>query len=139
MRFVGWAFIIVAGLFVGWAIIGGDKSVEESASIDAGALVALRDEGIKAVGWIAGNTSGHPIWPEVRPFVGEGGEYYEFFLTLAPSEANKSGHAAHNVSLYAEWVEIGERAPYDEHEALRRAERIVAISGEIGALLGVRM
>ncbi len=97
-------------------------------------LRSLRDEAIKNIGWVAGNSYGHPIWPEIKPFVGKGGSYYEFYLRLAPKNSDHAAEAFYNVSLYEEWFEIGSKQPFNENEGLSRIQRVMQIQDELGKL-----
>lgn len=98
-------------------------------------LRTLRDEAIANIGWVAGNAYGHLIWPELRPYIGRGGEYYDSFMRLAPPGADHQTEAALNVALYQKWFERGQAAPFNEPEGMRRLERLNALVGETTALL----
>lgn len=98
-------------------------------------IADLRDEGICNVGWLAGNSYGHPIWPQVRGFVGEGGEYYNaFVLVRAPHESERVAAQA-NVRLYNQCRERGENAPFNERESISRIQRAIDISEELRLLM----
>jgi hypothetical protein len=81
-------------------------------AIDNNRFRQLRDQGIKNIGWVAGNAAGHPIWPQFEPFVGEGGNYYNAFIRLQPPGSNDKVEAYSNVALYREWVKTGEKSPF---------------------------
>lgn len=106
-----------------------------SAVFAQSALEKLRDEGISNIGWVAGNTYGHPIWPQMKPYVGKGGEYYNFFISLGAQTANQEAQAYANIQRYNEWFDRGQSIPFNEPEAMRRAQRSVEIVSEIGELL----
>jgi hypothetical protein len=71
-------------------------------AIDNERFRQLRDQGIKNIGWVAGNAAGHPIWPQVEPFVGKGGTYYNALVRLKTPGANEEVEAYSNVALYRE-------------------------------------
>ncbi len=86
------------------------------------------------LGWVAGNSSGHPVWPEVRPYVGQGGEYYDFFVRLSPPGLDRSAQEAeafHNVNLYREWFEKGQTRPFNEPDNTDKMRRILQIAKDV--------
>ncbi len=95
----------------------------------------LRDEGIENIGWVAGNSYGHPVWPEVKGYVGKDGDYYNLFVRLAPKGSDHETEAFHNVSLYNKSFEEGQKQPFNEHESTLRTQRILQIVEELKALL----
>lgn len=97
-------------------------------------MVALRNEGIRSVGWIAGNMRGHALWPEVKGAVDEGGTYYDVFVRTAVGTDHRA-EAFGNVSLYREWVRRGEESPYSPSEATSRLERVNGIIKEMTVLM----
>ena len=93
----------------------------------------LRDEAIRMLGWVAGNSYGHPVWPDVRPYVGRGGEYYDFFVSLSPpglGSGAQEAEAFHNVSLYETWFEKGQTRPFNEPDNMNKIRRILQIAEE---------
>lgn len=105
-----------------------------AASAAAADIRTLRDEAIQNVGWVAGNSHGHPIWPQMKGYVGRGGSYYKAFVSLAPpglSRAEQQAEAHHNVRLYEKWFERGEQAAFNEAEATSRIQRVLQISEEL--------
>jgi hypothetical protein len=98
-------------------------------------LRQLRDEGIDNIGWIAGNTRGQAIWPQVEPYVGRDGEYYNAFIRLTTHEADPQTVASMNVGRYRDAVERGQAMPFSESEALSRTRRTVQIVAEMGELM----
>ncbi len=115
-----------------------EKAENERASrrcATAQSLEKLRDQGIRNVGWVAGNTQGHPIWPQMRPFVGEGGEYYNAFVRIATCGLDDETVAFMNVRLYNEWVEKGRLFPFNEAESMRRTQRSIQIVKEMTKLM----
>ena len=91
----------------------------------------LRDQGIKNIGWVAGNVEKTQLWPQIKPYVGKGGNYYESFLRLkAPNEKDEAA-AIGNVNLYRKWKKIGAEQPFSEAEAMSRIQRTIQISEEI--------
>ncbi len=104
------------------------------ASIEAGRFRELRDHAIRMLGWIAGNSYGHPVWPEMKPYVGRGGVYYDFFLRLSPPGLDRSAQeveAFQNVSLYQEWFEKGQTRPFNEADNVNKIRRILQIAREV--------
>ena len=94
-------------------------------------IADLRDEGICNIGWIAGNARGHAIWPELRPYVGEGGEYYDGLVRLrAPGETDEVA-AYGNVALYDRCSDQGASYPYNEQESMDRVVRLLQIIDEL--------
>ena len=67
-------------------------------AIDNERFRQLRDQGIKNIGWVAGNAAGRPIWPHVEPYVGKGGNYYNALIRLKTPEGNEEVEAYSNVS-----------------------------------------
>jgi hypothetical protein len=105
-------------------------------AVDKERVRELRDQGIKNIGWIAGNAAGNPIWPEIEQYVGKRGVYYEFFVRLrTPGGPSDDVQAYSNVSLYNDWVKIGERVPYNEEECTARTQRTLQIIGELTKML----
>ncbi len=98
-------------------------------------FAALRDEGLQNIGWVAGNARGYSAWETVRPYVDEGGTYYNFFIRLGVPGEPQDIEAHHNLDLYAESVALGKHADHNESEEADRTKRLVAISTEIAALL----
>jgi hypothetical protein len=101
------------------------------AAIDTNRFRQLRDQGIKNIGWVAGNAAGHPIWPEVEPFVGEGGNYYNAFVGMNTPGSNGKVEAYSNVALYREWAKAGEKSPSNETDCLTKIQRTLQISDEL--------
>ena len=94
----------------------------------------LRDDGIRLVGWIAGNSQLHPVWPEVESFVGRNGEYTRYFIRLAPpgvSERDGEAEALHNVLLYNDWVKKGRDKPFNEYDNIQKFKRIQQLAAEV--------
>lgn len=85
------------------------------------------------LGWVAGNSFGHPIWQQVKQYVGKGGEYYEFFLGLAPPGLSKDAQQAeafHNVSLYDEWFQRGQKKPFDEIDNMNKIKKLQQLADQ---------
>lgn len=96
----------------------------------------LRDQGIKNIGWVAGNTEKTPLWPQLKPYVGQGGNYYDAFVRLkAPNEKDEAAAAMSNVGLYRKWKKIGAEQPFNEAEAMMRIQRTIQLSEEIEQML----
>ena len=91
----------------------------------------LRNEGIRNIGWVAGNSKGHPIWPEIKPYVTAGGEYYEFFMRLAPPGSDHKVEAIMNVNLYRAALEDGQKLPFNEMQNILRIKRAITIGPQI--------
>ena len=100
-------------------------------AIDNNRFRQLRDQGITNIGWVAGNAAGHPIWPQVEPFVGKGGNYYNAFVRLKPPGSNEQVEAYSNVALYEEWVKTGESAPFNETDCVAKIQRVLQIADEL--------
>ena len=97
----------------------------------------LRNDAIRMLGRIAGNSYEHPIWPEVKPYVARGGQYYDFFLRLAPpglSRSEQEAEAFANVRLYQEWFEKGRAQPFNESDNINKIRRIQQIATEVIAV-----
>lgn len=95
----------------------------------------LRDQGIKNIGWVAGNAAGHPIWPQVEPYVGKGGNYYNALVRLKTPGGNEEVEAYSNVSLYREWVKIGEKSSFNENECISKIQRTLQIVDELTKMM----
>jgi hypothetical protein len=106
-------------------------------STDARQQIAdLRDEAIDTIGWIAGNARGHTTWSQVQAYVGKGGPYYKFLISLkGPVGSNDEAEALGNLQRYDRAVETGANASFSTSEEVDRTKRAVAISKQIGALL----
>ena len=104
-------------------------------AIDNERFRQLRNQSIKNIGWVAGNTAGHPIWPQVEPYVGKGGNYYNTLIRLKTPGANDEVEAYSNVALYREWVEIGEKASFNEKECMTRIQRTLQIVDELTKMM----
>ena len=103
------------------------------ATAQAQSFAELRNEGICNIGWVAGNAHGHPIWPDVRPYVGEGGEYYDAFLRLLAPGETPEVQAHLNVRLYNECRSQGGQHVFNEAEGM---SRIVRSNDIVNELLG---
>ncbi len=105
---------------------------------DVGSRVGPRvNDAIRMLGRIAGNSYEHPIWPEVKPYVARGGQYYDFFLRLAPpglSRSEQEAEAFANVRLYQEWFEKGRAQPFNESDNINKIRRIQQIATEVIAV-----
>ena len=104
----------------------------------AQSLRELRDEGICNTGWIAGNAYGTAIWPQLRPYVGRDGEFYNGFIRIrAPEEDDLDDQlvASMNISLYNECRENGANAPLNGDEIQSRAIRNNQIVDALNAQL----
>ena len=98
-----------------------------------GSLRGLRDDAIRHMGWIVGNTENHRIQREMKQAKGSGGNYYEVFMRLAPRGSDHQTEAWGNVSLYRDWFEKGRMAQlFNEPEGMRRLQRVLQIIEEIG-------
>jgi hypothetical protein len=89
------------------------------------------------MGWVAGNSSGHPVWPDVKPYVGRNSQYYNFFLRLSPPGLTKSeqeSEAYHNVALYREWFEKGKKRPFNESDNVNKIKRMYQFAEEVIAV-----
>jgi hypothetical protein len=95
----------------------------------------LRNQGIKNIGWVAGNAAGHPIWPQVEPFVGKGGNYYNALVGLKTPGAKEEVEAYSNVALYREWVKIGEKTSFNEKECITKIQRTLQIVDELTKMM----
>lgn len=98
----------------------------------------LRDEALADVGFVAGNAKGHAIWPQVRDYVDEDGQYTKFYESLATPREQQSdaeGQALLNIQTYEAGVGKGSAAAYDPSDDTDRAQRIVQIGTEIGAIM----
>jgi hypothetical protein len=106
--------------------------VKERKALDAQAptLRRLRDEAIANIGWVAGNAYGHPIWPEVEPFIGPGGTYYEILLRTGIPGSDPEIEASLNVQRYREAFDRGKAATFNEAEGASRLERINEVVAE---------
>lgn len=105
------------------------------AAVDNKRFRQLRDQGIKNIGWVAGNAAGHPIWPELERYVGEDGNYYNAFIRLKPPGSNDEVEAYSNVALYREWVKTGEKSPFNETDCLAKMQRTLQILPELVKML----
>jgi len=86
------------------------------------------------LGWVAGNSYGHPVWPQVEPYVSRDGQYYDYFVRLAPpglSQREKEAEAFHNVNLYEEWFEKGQAQPFNEDDNVAKVARMFQLAGEV--------
>lgn len=100
-------------------------------------LANLRDEGIDTIGWIAGNSRGHTTWPQVQPYVGKDGQYYNFFISLKGADgAGDEVEALGNIQRYEGAVATGTSSPFSEAEEFDRTKRAVQILKQIETLLG---
>ncbi len=92
--------------------------VKERKALEAQAptLRRLRDEAIANIGWVAGNAYGHPIWPEVEPFIGPGGTYYEILLRTGIPGSDPEIEVSLNVQRYREAFDRGKAATFNEAE-----------------------
>ncbi|MDQ3582624.1 MAG: hypothetical protein M3495_13915 [Pseudomonadota bacterium] len=104
-------------------------------AIDSERFRQLRDQGIKNIGWVAGNAAGHPIWPQVEPFVGKGGNYYNALIRLKTPGANEEVEAYSNVAIYREWVQIGEKTSFNEDECITRIQRTLQLVDELTKMM----
>jgi hypothetical protein len=104
-------------------------------AIDNERFRQLRNQGIKNIGWVAGNAVGHPIWPQVEPYVGKGGNYYNALIRLRTPGANDEVEAYSNVALYREWVKIGEKTSFNEEECITRIQRTLQIVDELTKMM----
>ena len=117
--------------------LSADRSRSTAQSQASGKAVRfreLRDQAIRMLGWVAGNSYAHPVWPEMKPYVGRGGEYYDFFLGLSPPGLDRSAQEAeafHNVSLYQKWFEKGQTLPFNEADNVNKFRRILQIAEEV--------
>ena len=94
----------------------------------------LRDTAIRMLGWVAGNSYGHPIWPQIKSYYGRGGSYYDFFVRLSPPGLDKTiqeAEALHNVGLYQEWFEKGQTRPFNEQDNVNKIKRMLQIAEEV--------
>lgn len=110
------------------------SAAQSQASGNPGRFRELRDQAIRMLGWVAGNSYAHPVWPEMKPYVGRGGEYYDFFLRLSPPGLDRSAQEAeafHNVSLYQKWFEKGQTRPFNEEDNVNKITRILQIAEEV--------
>ena len=111
-----------------------DVQRESQASVKADRFRELRDHAIRMLGWVAGNTYGTPLWPEVEQNIGRDGVYYDFFVRLAPPGLNSSTQqleAFKNVSLYQEWFDKGQTRPFNEADNMNKLRRMMQISEEV--------
>ena len=111
--------------------------IEKRDALDALApgLRKLRDEAISNIGWVAGNAYGHPIWPEVEPFIGRGGTYYNTLLRTGIPGSDPEIEAALNVQRYREAFDRGKAEAFKEAEGASRLQRVNDIVAEISKLL----
>lgn len=98
-------------------------------------LRALRDEAVQHIGWVAGNAYGYPEWSTLRPYVGKGGQYYNFFFGLMPGGSNRRTEISHLASLYREWFTKGQTKPFNVKEANQRIGRVRQIVEDINTYL----
>lgn len=94
----------------------------------------LRDDGIDLVGWVAGNSYNHPIWPQLKPYVGRGGQYYDFFVSLAPPGLSKDAQQAEalgNVRRYQKSFERGKTRSFNERDNNNKTKRMLQIAEEV--------
>ncbi len=104
-------------------------------AIDKNAFRELRDQGIQNIGWVAGNSSKHPIWPQMKPFVGRGGTYYETLVRLKVPGSDSQTEAYSNVALYRKWKNIGSKITFNEAECMNRIKRTIQITKELSDLM----
>lgn len=95
----------------------------------------LRNQGIKNIGWVAGNTEKTPLWPQVESYVGRGGSYYDALLRLKASNEDSDAAAMANVNLYTKWKGIGSEQPFNEAEAIRRIQRTIQITDQLKQMM----
>ncbi len=98
-------------------------------------LRELRDEAVQHIGWVAGNAYGHPEWPTLRPYVGKGGQYYNFLFGLMLRGANRRTDISQLASLYREWFTMGQKQPFNVKEATQRIVQVRQIVDDINAYL----
>jgi hypothetical protein len=104
--------------------------------IDAKGFRELRDQAIKNIGWVAGNARAHPVWAEVEQYVGRGGKYYDVLIRLkTPGSSSDFAEAHSNLSLYNEWVKVGEKQPFSERESVTRIQRANQIVAELTQMM----
>jgi hypothetical protein len=111
-----------------------DHIVQSQSPSKAARFRELRDQGIRMLGWVAGNSYAHPIWPQVKPYVGRGGQYYDFLVGLSPPGLDRTmqeAEAFHNVRLYQEWFKNGQMRPFNEQDNMNKIKRILQISEEV--------
>jgi uncharacterized protein YraI len=139
----GWGRIQHDGI-AGWVYLDVLQAESASAARSRTASVSasdrrqfreFRDDGIRLIGWVAGNARNHPIWPEVRGFVGEGGQYYTALVQIAAPGEDHAAAAYANVALYREWVERGQQQPFNEDEAVNRIQRANQVVQELSELM----
>lgn len=122
------AVLVVVGL--AWSLTRNAPS-SFSTTVLSARQIDLRDEAIQNIGWLAGNARGHPIWPQVEPFVGEGGQYYDAFLRISSGRYSDELEASMNVQLYRQWRERGAALPFNERDSTSRIQRVIAIAREM--------
>lgn len=133
-----WVYVLAA-LILAVAFFGsGSDKADPSRPAQSDRFVDLRDEGIRNVGWVAGNARGHPVWPQLREFVEPGGSYHDGFVRLWSGRRSQASEAAANVALYNEWVRRGENQPFNEREAMSRIQRMQEIAVELKSLIVAR-
>lgn len=98
-------------------------------------LGELRNEAVQHIGWVAGNAYGHPEWSTLRPYVGKGGQYYNFFFGLILSGSNRRTEISYLASLYREWFTKGQTQPFNVKEANQRIGRVREIVEDINTYL----
>ena len=104
-------------------------------------MMRLRDEAITNVGWVAGNAYGHPIWPQIEGYVGKGGEYYDFFMRLAPSgltDIEQQVQYAANLRRYEAGRKQGSSQSFSEAAASARIQRVLDIIEELKVIMRSR-
>lgn len=106
----------------------------DAATAQAG-LGELRNEAVQHIGWVAGNAYGHPEWSTLRPYVGKGGQYYNFFFGLILSGSNRRTEISYLASLYREWFMKGQTQPFNVKEANQRIGRVREIVEDINTYL----
>ena len=95
----------------------------------------LRDEGIRHIGWVAGNTRKTPLWSQTSPQVGEGGRYYNALVRTKVPGTDDDTEAIGNVDLYRKNQLEGEGAAYNIDENVLRLERANQIIEEMTSLM----
>ena len=97
-------------------------------------LCKLRDQAIQNIGWVAGNSYDHPIWPEMEQYVGRGGVYYDTYVSLKCGlHRDEATTALANVQLYRDWFEKGRKKSFNEPDNMRRIKRVIQINDELRA------
>jgi len=104
-------------------------------SFDKKSFRQLRNEGIKITGWVAGNASQHPAWPQIKPYVGRGGTYYNAFVRVKTPGSNSETEAYMNISLYRKWKNIGRKRYYNEKVITYKIQRANQIVRQLSRML----